>query len=74
MLDDLAETDFGAFEGLTFGEARHEYPEAFAAWTASPEAAPPGGESFAAVDERVVRARETLVAQHPAGRSWSSRT
>ncbi len=67
VLDDLAETDFGRFEGLTFAEARREHPAAFAAWTASPEVAPPGGESFAAVDDRVVRARDALVAQHPGG-------
>jgi broad specificity phosphatase PhoE len=65
VLDDLAETDFGRFEGLTFAEAGHEHPDAFAAWTASPEVAPPGGESFAAVDVRTGRARETLLARYP---------
>lgn len=65
VVDELAETDFGAFEGLTAGEARREHPDAFAAWAASPETAPPGGESFTAVDDRVQQARQALTAAHP---------
>ena len=64
-VDDLAETDFGVFEGLTVAEARARYPEEFAAWTDSPDAAPPRGESFAAVARRVRRARESMIAEHP---------
>ncbi|HET6877442.1 MAG TPA: bifunctional RNase H/acid phosphatase [Jatrophihabitans sp.] len=63
-VDDLAETDFGAFEGLTVAEARARYPEEFAAWTSSPDVAPPRGESFAAVARRVRRAREAVIAEH----------
>ncbi len=38
----LRETDFGAWEGLTFGEVRERHPEELNAWLASPKAAPPG--------------------------------
>ncbi len=68
LVDDLAEVDFGAFEGMTMGEARAAYPEAAAAWLASIETAPPGGESFAALARRVRRARDAVVAEH-AGRT-----
>ncbi|MER5253793.1 bifunctional RNase H/acid phosphatase [Streptomyces sp. NPDC002855] len=66
--DGLRETDFGAWEGLTFGEVRERRPDELNAWLASPDAAPPGGESFAAVAQRVSAARERLVAEY-AGRT-----
>ena len=49
----LIETDFGAWEGLTFPEARDRDPQLHAEWLGSEEVAPPGGESFAAVGRRV---------------------
>ncbi|MFJ2769895.1 bifunctional RNase H/acid phosphatase [Streptomyces sp. NPDC087300] len=64
----LRETDFGAWEGLTFGEVRERRPEELNAWLASPKVAPPGGESFAAVSRRVSAARDRLTARH-AGRT-----
>ncbi|WP_433342652.1 histidine phosphatase family protein [Streptomyces sp. CA-253872] len=66
--EDLRETDFGTWEGLTFAEARAQDPDTFAAWLADPAAAPPGGESFADVAVRVAAARERLRAAH-AGRT-----
>lgn len=66
--DDLVETDFGAWEGLTYAEAADSYPAEMAAWTASADVAPPGGESFAAVARRVRRARTRLLAAYPTGR------
>jgi len=57
----LRETDFGAWEGLTFGEIRERYPAEMDAWFASADAAPPGGESFAAVAARVAAARDGLL-------------
>ncbi|GAA2475847.1 bifunctional RNase H/acid phosphatase [Streptomyces gobitricini] len=66
--DELRETDFGAWEGLTFAEVRERYPDDMAAWLASPEAAPTGGESFASVARRVAAARDRLTARH-AGRT-----
>lgn len=65
LQDDLAETDFGAFEGLTVAEAGERYPDLLRAWRASPDAAPPGGESFNTVARRVERARDALLAEFP---------
>ena len=58
--DDVIECDFGAWEGLTFGEVRERWPAEFEAWQGSTAVAPPGGESLAAVAERVTRATERL--------------
>ncbi|MFI1676529.1 bifunctional RNase H/acid phosphatase [Streptomyces sp. NPDC020607] len=66
--DGLRETDFGAWEGLTFGEVRERHPEELNAWLASPDAAPPGGESFDAVTRRVAAARDHLTSAY-AGRT-----
>ncbi|MFF4665793.1 bifunctional RNase H/acid phosphatase [Streptomyces sp. NPDC001282] len=65
----LRETDFGAWEGLTFAEVRERHGSDLEAWLASEEAAPTGGgESFAEVTRRVAAARDRLVARH-AGRT-----
>ncbi|MEH0544003.1 bifunctional RNase H/acid phosphatase [Streptomyces sp. B21-105] len=67
--DGLIETDFGAWEGLTFGEVRERYPDDLNAWLADPEAEPTGGgESFAATALRIAAARDRLVAAY-AGRT-----
>jgi broad specificity phosphatase PhoE len=47
------ETDFGAWEGLTFAEVRERWPAEMTAWLADPAVAPPAGESFDAVRARV---------------------
>ncbi|WP_232839280.1 histidine phosphatase family protein, partial [Streptomyces triticisoli] len=65
----LRETDFGAWEGLTFGEVRERYPDDLNAWLASPHAEPTGGgESFATTGTRIAATRDKLVAAH-AGRT-----
>src|ERR1700678_1915329 len=46
------ETDFGAWEGLTFAEVRQRWPAELAAWLADPEVPPPRGESLAGVSTR----------------------
>ncbi|MFE9817325.1 bifunctional RNase H/acid phosphatase [Streptomyces sp. NPDC005773] len=67
--DGLRETDFGAWEGLTFGEVRERYGADLDAWLASAKAAPTGGgESFAEVARRVAATRDRLVSRH-AGRT-----
>ncbi|GHH84536.1 bifunctional RNase H/acid phosphatase [Streptomyces sulfonofaciens] len=67
--DGLRETDFAAWEGLTFAEVRERHPDDLDAWLASPAAAPTGGgESFEAVTHRVAAARDKLLAAH-AGRT-----
>ena len=62
---DLAETDFGDWEGFTFAEVQEKWPDQMAAWLADPVVAPPGGESFTATTKRVRRAVDRLVASHP---------
>jgi ribonuclease H / adenosylcobalamin/alpha-ribazole phosphatase len=62
--DDLIETDFGAWEGLTFSEAAERDPELHRRWLRDTSTEPPGGESFDHVNERVCRARDRLVADH----------
>ncbi|MEV7105615.1 bifunctional RNase H/acid phosphatase [Streptomyces atroolivaceus] len=65
----LRETDFGAWEGLTFAEVRERHGSDLTTWLASPDAAPTGGgESFAEVAERVSATRDRLIARH-AGRT-----
>lgn len=51
--DGFIETDFGKWEGLTFAEAKDRYPQVHDRWVADTSVAPPGGESFDAVAERV---------------------
>jgi ribonuclease H / adenosylcobalamin/alpha-ribazole phosphatase len=63
--EDFRETDFGAWEGLTFAEAQQRWPDDVAAWLADPAAAPTGGESFATVDARVRDALERVLAGYP---------
>jgi len=60
---DLVETDFGEWEGLTFGEVLARWPDDMAAWRADVGAAPPGGESFAAVAKRVDVALDRLLTE-----------
>ncbi|MBV9290905.1 MAG: bifunctional RNase H/acid phosphatase, partial [Frankiales bacterium] len=64
---DLAETDFGVWEGRTFAEIADEWPAELAAWRADPAIAPPGGESFLATFARVRAARARVVASHSGG-------
>ena len=59
--DGLIETDFGDWEGLTFDEARDRDPELHAKWLGAEDVAPPGGESFAAVKERVATELAAIV-------------
>jgi ribonuclease H / adenosylcobalamin/alpha-ribazole phosphatase len=62
--DGLIETDFGAWERLTFAEAAARDPEVHGRWTGDPAVAPPGGESFDEVMVRVRAARDDLVARY----------
>ncbi|MFK8846369.1 bifunctional RNase H/acid phosphatase [Streptomyces sp. Ac-502] len=64
----LRETDFGAWEGLTFAEVQERHPEDLTAWLGSAKAAPTGGESFASVARRVALSRDKLLARY-AGRT-----
>lgn len=62
---DLIECDFGQWEGRTFAEVRERWPAEVDAWLASTEVAPPGGESFVTVSQRVRRAAGELLRTYP---------
>ena len=62
--DDLIETDFGAWEGLTFSEAAERDPELHRRWLRDTSLAPPDGESFESVVHRAKRARNRIIAEH----------
>jgi probable phosphoglycerate mutase len=62
--DDLRETDFGDWDGLTLAEIQQRWPAAVAAWRRDPGQAPPGGESFADTAHRVNRACDRLLRDH----------
>nr|MCW2728915.1 bifunctional RNase H/acid phosphatase [Aeromicrobium sp.] len=66
--DGVIETAFGDWDGYTFAEIQERWGEELRAWLRSTAVAPPGGEAFDAVDERVAAARDRLV-QAYAGRT-----
>lgn len=65
--DDLIETDFGAWEGLTFTEAAERDPDLHRKWLRDTSIAPPDGESFDSVVERVQRVRGRLISEYAGG-------
>jgi probable phosphoglycerate mutase len=64
VVDDLIETDFGGWEGLTFSEAAERDPELHRRWLRDTSTEPPGGESFDHVNARVCRVRDRIVADY----------
>ncbi len=64
--DDLIETDFGAWDGLTFGEAAERDPELHRRWLRDTSTTPPGGESFDNVLHRALAVRDRIIAGHGA--------
>jgi ribonuclease H / adenosylcobalamin/alpha-ribazole phosphatase len=48
---------------LTFSEVRQRWPDELDAWLSSTSVAPPGGESFDAMTQRVITARDKTIAQ-----------
>ncbi len=67
-VDDLRECNFGAWEGLSRAEVIARSPEderRLREWEQNASIAPPGGESFQAMQERVGAAVERLVQAHP---------
>ncbi len=72
--DDLIETDFGDWEGLTFAEAAQRDPELHRRWLQDTSVEPPGGESFDAAAHRVRRARTGSSPSTARRRFWWSPT
>jgi broad specificity phosphatase PhoE/ribonuclease HI len=62
--EDLIETDFGAWEGLTFGEAAERDPELHRRWLRDTSVKPPDGESFDSVANRIRRAQRRIITEH----------
>jgi alpha-ribazole phosphatase len=51
----LREKHFGQWEGLTYEEAKQQFPSEWQAWLTDPsDARPPGGETYLEVEARVV--------------------
>ncbi len=62
---DLAEQDFGEWQGMTWDEIKARDTDASDAfWRDPARAAPPGGESFAALMERTAAVIERLTTDH----------
>ncbi|MDP3967922.1 MAG: bifunctional RNase H/acid phosphatase [Nocardioides sp.] len=66
--DDLAEIDFGSWEGLTFAEVAERDPDLVGRWRVNAAVAPPGGESLEEAWKRVLAARDRILTEH-AGRT-----
>jgi broad specificity phosphatase PhoE len=67
-VDDLRECDFGTWEGLSRAEVLERSPEdsqRLREWERNTSIAPPGGESFEALQQRVCAAVEHLAQAHP---------
>lgn len=63
--DGFIENDFGAWEGLTFAEAKSRDPQVHAAWLGDTTVPAPDGESFAATSERAITATGALLRAYP---------
>jgi probable phosphoglycerate mutase len=60
----FAEMEFGSWDGLTLAEVAERDRASLEAWRGSLDVAPPGGESFGAVEERVLAGLDRLLAAH----------
>ncbi len=65
VVDALTDGILGDWAGLTPEEIGRRWPPEFAAWRSDVDAAPPGGESYAAVRRRAARVFTDAVRRHP---------
>lgn len=63
--DGLIEMDFGAWDGLTFDQARDRDPELHEKWLGDSAVSTPGGESLQKLHRRVKKLRQELQAEYP---------
>jgi len=57
----IAEMEFGVWDGMSFTEVHEKWPDEMSAWLGDLESAPHGGESFRAVEQRVLEGRDRMV-------------
>jgi broad specificity phosphatase PhoE/ribonuclease HI len=60
----FAETDFGQWQGSTFAEVQKQWPDELQHWLDDPAVEPPGGESQAATERRVLAARARTLSSY----------
>jgi len=60
----IVEAAFGEWDGYSFAEILERWPAEIQEWLGSTAIAPPGGETFDSVYERVVEARDRLLRDH----------
>ncbi|MEO9323462.1 bifunctional RNase H/acid phosphatase [Nocardioides sp. C4-1] len=63
----FAEMEFGHWDGLTFAEVGERHGAELEAWLGSLDVAPAGGESFRAVQKRVLAGLTRVLAAHAGG-------
>jgi len=64
VVEGLEECRFGEWDGYTFAEVMARWPDEMAAWLASPDVAPPGGETLREIYTRVGGALDRVLAEH----------
>ncbi len=62
----IAEMEFGTWDGMSFTEVHEQYPDEMSSWLGDLESAPHGGESFRAVEKRVLEGRDRMIASYKA--------
>ncbi|MDQ2847907.1 MAG: histidine phosphatase family protein, partial [Actinomycetota bacterium] len=65
--DDLFDGSLGEWTGFTAAEIAEKWPSEFEAWRSDPDAAPPGGESFSVIRDRVRAAVRRTLESHRGG-------
>ena len=60
----IAEMEFGAWDGMSFTEVHEKHPDEISSWLGDLESAPHGGESFRAVEKRVLEGRDRMMAAY----------
>ncbi|MBZ4653671.1 MAG: pspA 1 [Peptococcaceae bacterium] len=66
LLPELREINFGVWEGLTYRDLEKNYPELLKTWLETPDQLViPGGETFAMVQERALKAVKDIAQQYP---------
>jgi ribonuclease H / adenosylcobalamin/alpha-ribazole phosphatase len=57
----VAEMEFGTWDGMSFTEVHEKWPDELGSWLGDLESAPHGGESFRAVEKRVLEGRDRIL-------------